>query len=374
MLNDTRFAFRQLAKSPGFTLVALITLALGIGATTAIFTVVNSVLLRPLDFPHPEQLVVIEDNGRGERAVSPPNFIDWRNSSSSFAAMTAIRGFRYNLTGGNDPQRLLGARVTHGYFDVFGVAPLLGRTLRADEDAPGANLVLVLSYGFWQRQFGGASSILDRTLQLNGETYTVVGVMPADFQRNSRTDFWTPMAFAPAELTQDYRNSHFLRAYGRVKPGVSVEQAQIELTGIARQLEEAFPDSNKGHSVRLVPLHEFTVGSVRQVLVVLLGAVGCVLLIACANLANLQLAGPPLGDGKFPSAPRWVPRGCGSSASSSRRACVFPSPAGYSGFWSHAGDSMRSWRSLRIPYPAPRKSRWMVPCSASLCSSAREPG
>ena len=290
MINDTRFAFRQLAKSPGFTLVALLTLALGIGATTAIFTVVNTVLLRPLEYPHPEQLAVIQETGGDEKAVSPPNFLDWEKSSTTFAAMSAIRGFSYNLTGGAEAQRIIGGRVTAGFFNVYGVAPLLGRTLLPGEDASGRNLVLVLGYGFWQRQFGGATDILGRTLQLNGQTYTVVGVMPASFQRSGNAEFWTPMAFSPAERAPNYRGAHYLRVYGRLKSGVSLEQAQAEMSAIAAQLTDKFSDTNKGRGIKLTALHEFIVRDVRQVLVVLLGAVSCVLLIACANLANLQLA------------------------------------------------------------------------------------
>ena len=290
MLNDIRFALRQLGKSPGFTFVALVTLALGIGATTAIFTVVNTVLLRPLEYPHPEQLAVIQETGGDEKAVAPPNFLDWEKSSTTFAAMSAIRGFSYNLTGGAEAQRIIGARVTSGFFNVYGVTPQLGRTLLPGEDAPGSNLVVVLSYGFWQRQFGGATDVLGRTLQLNGQTYTVVGVMPASFQRSGNAEFWTPMAFSPAERAPNYRGAHFLRAYGRLKPGVSLEQAQAEMTAIAAQLADKFSDTNKGRGIRLAALHEFIVRDVRQILVVLLGAVSCVLLIACANLANLQLA------------------------------------------------------------------------------------
>ena len=290
MLNDIRHAIRQLARSPGFTVVALLTLALGIGATTAIFTVVDAVLLRPLEYPQPDRIAVVQETGGDERAVSPPNFLDWEKSSTSFTALTAVRGFSYNLTGGPEPQRLIGARVTGGYFEVFGVAPLLGRAFQRAEDAPGNNRVVVLTDRFWQRQFGAATDVLGHTLQLNGQTYTVIGVMPASFQRGTNVEFWTPMAFGAAELAPNYRGAHYLRVYGRLRPGISGEQAQAELAGVARQLEEKFPDTNKGRSVQIASLQDFTVRDVRRILVVLLGAVGCVLLIACANLANLQLA------------------------------------------------------------------------------------
>ncbi len=290
MFQDIRLAFRQLKKSPSFTLIALLTLALGIGATSAIFTVVNSVLLRPLEFPAPDRLVVIEETGGDEKAVAPPNFLDWEKSAASFAAMTAVRGASYNLTGSGDPQRIIGARVTAGYFNVYGVAPLLGRSLLAEEDAPGKNLVVVLSYGFWQRQFGGAADAVGRTVTLSGQPHTIVGVMPASFQRNTNAELWAPMAFTAAEHTENYRGAHYLRAYGRLKPSVTLQQAQAEIAAIAKQLETAHPENNQGRTVRLTALHDFTVRDVRRVLFVLLAAVACVLLIACANIANLQLA------------------------------------------------------------------------------------
>ncbi|MFL6520822.1 MAG: ABC transporter permease [Chthoniobacterales bacterium] len=303
-MNDLRYAFRQLIKAPSFTLVAILTLALGIGACTAIFSVVNTVLLRPLDYPNADRLVTIRESQLPkfpEFSVSPPNYIDWEKQTKSYEYLAAYTGATLNLTGEGEPQRLIGVRATAHYFDVYGVKPVLGRMLLPEEDAVGKNHVVVLSYGFWQRVFGGARDVVGRSVQLNGEPYQIVGVAPYGFDvsgwpnitRNAgatKVDVWTPMAFKPEETANANRQWHYLVAVGRLQPGVTAAQARAELELIARQLAQQYPVSNKDWSVFVAPLQDYSVRDVRPVLFTLLGAVGCILLIACANLANLLLA------------------------------------------------------------------------------------
>jgi putative ABC transport system permease protein len=293
MINDFRYALRQLIKAPSFTIVAILTLALGIGACTAIFSVVNTVLLHPLDYPDPARLVGIMETQLPqfpEFSVSPPNFLDWEKQTKSYEYLAAYSGASVNLTGEGEPQRLVGVKATAHYFNVYGVKPILGRMLLPEEDAPGKNHVVVLSYPFWQRVFGGASDAVGRQLQLNGEPYIVVGVAPRGFGQRSKVDAWMPMAFAPDETANDARGAHYLNVAGRLRPGVTVVQAEAELKVLAAQLSKQYPDSNKGWGIFMLPMHDFAVRDVRPVLYTLLGAVGCVLLIACANIANLLLA------------------------------------------------------------------------------------
>ena len=293
MLTDLRYAFRQLIKSPGFTAVTILTLALGIGACTAIFSVVNAVLLRPLDYPEPARLVVIRETQLPdfpEFSVSPPNYLDWEKQTKSYENLAAYSGSRINLTGDGEPQQLIGVKATAHYFDVYGIKPALGRTFLPEEDAPGKNHVVVLSYPFWQRVFGGTADVVGRPIQLNGEPYTVIGVAPLGFGIASKVDAWMPMAFDPKETANDNRGAHYLNVAGRLRPGVTVAQAEAELKVLAAQLATQYPDSNKGWGIFLMPLQDYSVRDVRAVLYTLLGAVGCVLLIACANIANLLLA------------------------------------------------------------------------------------
>jgi putative ABC transport system permease protein len=293
MFNDLRYAFRQLIKSPGFAAVTILTLALGIGACTAIFSVVNAVLLRPLDYPDPSSLVVIRETQLPEFpefSVSPPNYLDWEKQTKSYKNLAAYSGSRINLTGDGEPQQLIGVKATAHYFDVYGIKPALGRTFLPEEDAPGKNHVVVLSYPFWQRVFGGAADVVGRSIQLNGEPYTVVGVAPLDFGSASKVDAWMPMAFKPDETANDARGGHYLNVVGRLRTGVTVAQAEAELKVLAAQLAAQYPDSNKGWGIFMMPLQDYSVRDVRTVLYTLLGAVGCVLLIACANIANLLLA------------------------------------------------------------------------------------
>jgi putative ABC transport system permease protein len=293
MINDFRYALRQLIKAPSFTIVAIITLALGIGACTAIFSVVNVVLLRPLDYPQPDRIVVIRETQLPqfpEFAVSPPNYLDWEKQTKSYEYLAAYSGSRINLTGDGEPQQLVGIKATAHYFDVYGVKPVVGRMLLPEEDAEGKNHVVVLSYGFWQRVYGGARDIVGRSIQLNGEPYQVVGVAPRGFGVANKVDVWTPMAFTPKETANDHRGAHYVSVTGRLKPGVTFAQAKAELEVIAAQLAVQYPDAQKGWGIFMMSLQDYTVRDVKPVLYTLLGAVGCVLLIACANLGNLLLA------------------------------------------------------------------------------------
>jgi putative ABC transport system permease protein len=290
MLSDFRFALRQLAKAPGFTAVALLTLALGIGACTAIFSVVNSVLLRPLDYPDPDRLVVLRETNLPqfpEFSVAPGNYFDWRQQSTSFEHLAAARNGSFNLTGMGEPLRVFSERITPNYFPLLGVRPALGRIFSDAEAAPGQDRVAILSHGFWQRQFGGRPDVLGTTVQLSGNAYTIIGVMPANFQRGRRTEVFTPVAY-----TDDNQNhgGHYIRVLGRLKAGVSLAQVRSEMNLIADRLGQQFPDTNKGWGIKLTPMLEAAVADVRPVLFSLLGAVGFLLLIACANVANLLLA------------------------------------------------------------------------------------
>ncbi|MEY2508474.1 MAG: hypothetical protein QOH01_2803 [Verrucomicrobiota bacterium] len=293
MLNDLRYALRQLIKAPSFTAVAIITLALGIGACTAIFSVVNVVLLRPLNYPQPDRIVSIRETNLPqfpEFSVAPPNYLDWEKQTKSYEYLAAYSGTRVNLTGNGEPQQLLALKATAHYFDVYGDKPFLGRLLLPEEDAPGKNHVVVLSYGFWQRVFGGDHAVVGRSIELNGEPYTVVGVAAPPLGQSSKVEAWIPMAFKPEETANDARGGHYINVVGRLRSGVTVAQAKAELELLATQLARQYPDSNKGWGIFMMPIQDAIVRDVKPVLYTLLGAVACVLLIACANLANLLLA------------------------------------------------------------------------------------
>jgi putative ABC transport system permease protein len=290
--QDLRFSLRTLLKRPGFTVVAMLTLGLGIGANTAIFTVVNGVLLRPLPYPEPDRLVQVHDidarQNISESNVSPANFADWRDQNRVFESIAAYRTSGFDLTAADPPERLPGAAVSASFFSVLGVKPALGRTFSAEEDQPAGAHLIVISHALWQRRFGGEANIIGRTLLLNSGQCTVIGVMPPEFKFPEQAQLWAPIAFSLAELSQ--RGSHYNWAIARLKPGIPLDQAQADMNAIARHLEQQYPETNKGRGVRLVLLHEQLVGPVRLALLVLLGAVGLVLLIACANVANLTLA------------------------------------------------------------------------------------
>ncbi len=287
--QDLCYGARQLARSPEFTLAAVLTLALGIGANTAIFSVVNGVLLRPLAYDDPERIIVVwgKHPQIGREAASLPDFTDWRAQNSSFESMTGAGRSFLTLTGAEEPERLMATLVTGDFFDVLRVRPILGRGFLPEEDRPGAGRVGLISHGLWQRRFGSDPNIVGRTLTLNGELYTVVGVAPPHLNLLSSTDLWTPLARDPAQAG---RRNDFLFVAGRLKPGVTLEQARADMKALTARLEREYPQTNTGWSADLVPLHEQIVGGVRTSLLVLLGAVGFVLLIACANVANLMLA------------------------------------------------------------------------------------
>jgi putative ABC transport system permease protein len=292
-MHDLKFAIRQLLKAPGFTFVAVFTLALGIGACVAIFSVVNGVLLRPLDFPEPDRIVVLQETrlpDSGPASVAPPNYLDWVKQTKSFSSIAAFRRVTLNLTGDGEPQRLTGIKATARYFETYGIKPALGRTFLPEEDTLGNEKVVVLSYPFWQRVFGGAEHIVGHPLQLDGESYMVIGVAPVGFGAGNSVDAWVPMAFTPDETVNDNRGAHYINVIARLKSGVTAAQADAELKVLATQLAKQYPDSNKGWSAYVMPLLDYNVRHVRTTLYTLLGAVGCVLLIACANIANLLLA------------------------------------------------------------------------------------
>ncbi|MFL6276649.1 MAG: ABC transporter permease [Blastocatellia bacterium] len=289
LLQDLRYGVRMLMKKPGFTLIAVITLALGIGATTAIFSVVNGVLLRPLDYQDPQQIVTLLSRGRGP--VSPANFLDMKANSQSFAQMAAAEAWGGTLSSQDHPEEVAGLRMGDGLFDLLGVQPMFGRTLEADDFQPGRDHVLVLSHKLWQRAFGGNPGIVGQTLTLSGESYTVVGVMPPQFQFppfwSTRAEMWAPLDLRSRATN---RGGSSLRVFGRLKPGVSLSQTQAEIAATSAQLVQSYPEENSGLDIRVDPLNEKVVGNVRPALLILSGAVGFVLLIACANVACLLLA------------------------------------------------------------------------------------
>jgi putative ABC transport system permease protein len=291
--QDLRYALRMLLKSPGFTFVAVLALALGIGANSAIFSVVNAVLLRPLPFREPDKLVILwEQTQAQDSSVSYPNFLDWREQNSVFAGIAAFRRDSFNLTGAGEPERLAGRLVSGNFFETLGVQPLAGRGFVPQDDAPASAPTVVLGYGFWQRRFGGDASVVNQQLTLNDKSYTVVGITPADFRFASDTDIYVPIGLSVAEVPfYKERGSHpGLWVTGRLKPGVSMEGARAELDAIMARLGQQYPETNKGRRVHIESLYENTVQDVRPALLILLGAVGFVLLIACANVANLLLA------------------------------------------------------------------------------------
>ena len=291
LFNDIRYAFRLLLKSPGFTLIAVLTLALGIGANTAIFSVVNAVLLRPLPYKDPSRLVlVIEKSKYPTITVSYENYLDWRDQSHSFESMEAIYGQNMTLTEKGEPERLVVRMVTSRFFPVLGVSPKIGRNFSADEDRAGGTPVAILSYGLWQRVFGGASDVLGRTVDLDAKPYTVVGVLPPGFKFFQDADVFLP--FHPwAKTLPDDRNWHpGILPVARLKSGATIEQARAEMVTISKRLEQQYPLYNTGCSSDVILAHDQLVQSSRPALLLLLGAVSFVLLIACVNVANLLLA------------------------------------------------------------------------------------
>jgi putative ABC transport system permease protein len=289
--QDLRYALRVLVKKPGFTAVAVLTLALGIGVNSAIFSVVNAVLLRPLPYPQPEQLAMVWlDNRRQgipDDITSYPNYMDMREQNQGFQDLAAYSTMAVNLTGAGEPEELRAAMVTPSFFQVMGVHPTIGRAFAPEEETPGKDRVVVLGHGFWQRRFGGDRNIVGRTLNLSGEPHVVAGIMPPGFQFPERVELWGPLA--PSERLRAARGQFWLPVVGRLKPGVTRAQAQADMSTIANRLEQQYPQM-RGYGINIVPLHEQVTGKIRPALLVLLGAVAFVLLIACANVANLLLA------------------------------------------------------------------------------------
>jgi putative ABC transport system permease protein len=291
LLQDVRYAFRLLAKSPMFTVIAILTLALGIGANTAIFSVVNAVLLRPLPFRDPSRLVlVIEKSKYPTITVSYQNYLDWRDQGRSFESMEAIYGTNATLTGKGEPDRVVARMVTAGFFPLLGVSPRIGRNFTSGEDRAGGTPVAILSYALWQRRFGGSNDVLGKTIDVDAQPYTVVGVLPPGFQFFQIVDVFLP--FHPwAKTLPDDRNWHpGILPVARLKPGVSMEQARTEMQTISKRLEQQYPIYNTGCSSDVILAHDQLVKSSRPALILLLGAVSFVLLIACVNVANLLLA------------------------------------------------------------------------------------
>jgi putative ABC transport system permease protein len=293
MFQDLRYGLRMLIKNPGFAFVAVFTLALGIGANTAIFSIVNAVLLQPLPFSEPDRLVWIWGNirnGGRSASVSPLDYLDYRAQNTTFEHFAATFSIPapFNLTGSGEPERLQGAVATGNFFQALGVNPALGQTFLLENEEPGRDQVVVLSHRLWKQRFAGDPSLIGKTLALDGKTFEVIGVMPAGFNFPRGAELWTPMNFQISPGMKQ-RKAHFLRPVGRLKPGVTLAQAQTDMDSIAGSLETQYPDSNTGWNLRMVPLREQLVGNIRPTLRVLFGAVGLVLLIACANVANLLL-------------------------------------------------------------------------------------
>ncbi len=290
LFKDLRFGLRMLAKNPGFTAVAVLTFALGIGANAAIFSVINAVLLRPLPFRDPDRLVHLWETQPPplQCTLTGPDFLDWQAQNQSHEGMSLYswpQGF--NASGAGEPVQAAAVRTQANFFSLLGVEPLVGRAFLKGEDQAGKNRVAVLSYGFWERYFGGRRDAVGQTLELNDEKYTVVGVMPAWFGVLGGADIWIPMDMSLKSLGP--RGHHQYLAFGRLKRGVEVATAQAELQTIAQRLERQYPDSNREVGAVVIPLKEQLVGDSRAALLILLGAVGLVLLIACANVANLLL-------------------------------------------------------------------------------------
>ena len=298
-MRDIKYSFRRLLKSPGFTAVVVLTLGLGIGANTAIFSVVNTVLLQPLRYREPDRLVTINHFYRSvalnnlEAPVSAPGFRDYRDKTKSFEGVAVETGWAANLTGTGDPERVPASRVSGDYFRVLGVAPQLGRTFGRDEDEPGKNKVVVLSDGLWKRVFGADRGVVGKTVQLNGQSFTVLGVMPEGFRAffGNNTDIWTPLALDEKQFDPRNYTNESLQLTARLKPGVSAAQANAEMRAFAEQIRRLYPNAvGTEWTLNVKTLDELATGGVRPALLVLLGAVGFVLLIACANVANLLLA------------------------------------------------------------------------------------
>ena len=292
VIRDVSYSLRVLLKNYAFTIVVILTLALGIGANTAIFSFANGILLRPLPYPQSDRLAVLDETapkqGIESLTVAYPNFLDWRDQNTVFEGVATHYGTsRFAMTLGGQPTEIRGSRVSYGLFEVLHVSPLLGRTFTINEDRPEEDGVVILGYDLWQRNFGGDSSIIGKTVEVSRRPRTVIGVMPRGFRFPEVSEMWVPLAFTTKIYT---RNDHSLDAIARLKDGVTLTQAQTEMNTIARRIEEQNPVTNEGLGVRVTSLHDNLSGNYRDALLILLGVVGCVLLVACVNVANLMLA------------------------------------------------------------------------------------
>jgi len=302
LLNDIRYGVRMLRKSPGFTAIAVIALALGIASTTAIFSVVDVVLLHPLPYPESNRIMLVGQGTRGSgvsgEVISPANYLDVVARNHVFSQMAVARGWQGNLTGGDRPERIRASMTSASFFSLFGVPPLLGRTLLPDDERPGSDHVVVLGYGLWKRRFGADRSLVGQAITFNGEPYTVVGVMPPTFSPDDYAELWHPSPYGgvpshpltPDKDPRPFRDNDYLDCWGRLKPGVTAAQASADVDAIALQLGKEYPNEDGDLGLNLVGLQEDRVSDIRPILLVLLAAVGFVLLIGCANVANLLLA------------------------------------------------------------------------------------
>src|SRR5215813_2898918 len=297
LLQDLRYGARMLVKKPGFTIIAVITLALGIGATTAIFSLIHTLLIQPLPYRDAGRVLFAMgwDVQRDQMLfqVSAADFQDWRSECGAFEQAAGYRFWSVNLTGAGEPERVQGYYVSANLFALLGVEPMLARTFQPDEDKPGAAKVAVLSYGLWQRRFGAERGVVGQTVTLNDESYTIIGVMPPKFefpQLNFKGDLWAPFNYDPARLRADRSANFNLVAVARLRPERTLAQAQAEMDGIYQRLAQQYPETNANRSTRLFPMQEMLTREARGPLLALLAAAAFVLLIACANVANLLLA------------------------------------------------------------------------------------
>ncbi len=296
MMQDLRFGVRMLEKSPGFTAVAILTLALGIGANTALFSVVNGVLFNPLPYPQPEQLVTLHESKPNFEAgsISFPNFRDWRKENTTFSMMAISRGYSFSLTGAGDAEQVRAELVSTDFLPMLGVKPVVGRLFEEGEDEFGASPIVVISAGFWNRKFGSTQDVLGKGLTLDGRNYTIVGVVPANFNLQvgafRASELYVPIGQWTNPALHVRAAGLGIHGIGRLKPGVTIQQARSDMARVTGHLAEAYPDADKGIGATLIPLKEQMVGNVRELLLVLLAAVGFVLLIACVNVANLLMA------------------------------------------------------------------------------------
>jgi predicted permease len=297
LVQDIRYGLRMLAKNPGFTLIAVLTLALGIGANTAIFSVVNGVLLKPLPFSQPNQLIVLSETSKNfdRMSISYPNFLDWQRRNSTFASLAAYRNDDFSLTGAGDAERVHVGMVSAGFFEILGVHPVLGRLITREDDLRGATPVALISAGLWKRKFGSSPDIVGKTIMMDQDSYTVIGIVPASFALETTNfhrpkDVYVPIALVKDPLFYDRDAHEGTRAIGRLKPGVTVGASQADMDQIARGLAAEYPDADKGAGINIMPMKMDIVGDVQPSLLMLLAAVGFVLLIACVNVANLQLS------------------------------------------------------------------------------------